>query len=110
MKEFGHTHLDLLKLDVEGSEYRMLESLIEEGGSVCQNIDQVTLEWHHYNFFLRYGASSLPHLNVLYTMLQEVCGLSQFWMHSPTGWPSTDKMYADMQITLRYNIASFKRS
>jgi FkbM family methyltransferase len=109
MKELGHTHLDILKLDVEGSEYRMLESLIEEGGSVCQNIDQVALEWHHYDFDLRYGASSLPHLNVLYTMLQEVCGLSQFWIHSGNGWPSNEKIYADMQIILRYNVASFKR-
>jgi hypothetical protein len=31
MDELGHRHLDLLKLDIEGAEYEVLESLEAEG-------------------------------------------------------------------------------
>ena len=30
MKELGHTHLDLLKLDIEGAEYEVLKSIIDD--------------------------------------------------------------------------------
>lgn len=107
MKELGHKRIDILKLDVEGSEYRMLEHLIESGA--CRNVDQLTLEWHHYDYDLRYGASSTPMLNVLVKLLDEECGLVQFWLHDPTGWPSNEELYTQMGIVLRYNLAAFKR-
>eukprot|EP00547_Thalassionema_nitzschioides_P000969 CAMPEP_0194205432 /NCGR_PEP_ID=MMETSP0156-20130528/4700_1 /TAXON_ID=33649 /ORGANISM="Thalassionema nitzschioides, Strain L26-B" /LENGTH=456 /DNA_ID=CAMNT_0038931697 /DNA_START=8 /DNA_END=1378 /DNA_ORIENTATION=- len=107
MKELGHDRVAVLKLDVEGSEYRMLENLIDSGA--CLKIDQILLEWHHYDFDLRYGLSSIPIHNVFHSMLKEKCGLEQFWIHDPTGWPSNEKLYAEMGLTLRYNIASFKR-
>jgi FkbM family methyltransferase len=107
MKELGHTHIDVLKLDVEGSEYRMLEAIIESG--VCKEIDQLTLEWHHYDFDLRYGAASIPMLNVIVKLLQEECGLHQHWIHDATGWPSNEKIYSDMGVILRYNLAAFMR-
>ena len=31
MDELGHDHLDLLKLDIEGAEYEVLDSLAAEG-------------------------------------------------------------------------------
>ncbi len=34
MQELGHDHIDLLKLDIEGSEYRVLENIVLEGVSV----------------------------------------------------------------------------
>lgn len=108
MKELQHDRITILKLDVEGSEYRMLENIIDSG--ICRKIDQIVLEWHHYEFDLRYGASSIPIHNVFHTMLKEKCGLEQFWIHDPTGWPSNEKLYADMGIILRYNLASFKRT
>ena len=108
MKEFGHTKLDVLKLDVEGSEYRMLEALIQSGA--CRVVDQISLEWHHYDFDLRYGASSNPQLNVLHTLLKEECGIQQFWLHDAIGWPSNEKIYADMKLILRYNLAAFHYS
>ena len=105
MAELGHDRVDVLKLDVEGSEYRMLEGLIDT--KTCQKIGQMTLEWHHFDYDRRYGASSIPHLNVFTKLLQEECGLSQFWLHDDTGWPSNEELYIDMQLTLRYNLASF---
>jgi FkbM family methyltransferase len=84
MKELGHEQISILKLDVEGSEYRMLETLIRSG--TCQKIVQLTLEWHHFGYDLRYGHGSDPHLNVLHRLLQDQCQLHQFALHSPTGW------------------------
>ena len=31
MKELGHTRIDVLKLDIEGAEYKVIESIIEDG-------------------------------------------------------------------------------
>lgn len=108
MKEFGHDRVDVLKIDVEGSEYRMLEGLIESGA--CQRVNQIPIEWHHYDHDVRYGAASVPILNVFTKLLHETCGLSQFWIASPTGgWPSNEELYIDMQIKLMYNLASFMR-
>ena len=33
MQTFGHTHLDILKIDIEGSEYAVLEHWIQKNGS-----------------------------------------------------------------------------
>lgn len=107
MAEHGHEHLTILKLDVEGSEYRMIESIIDSGA--CKQIDQLLLEWHHYDIDVRYGEGSIPIHNVIHSMLKEKCGLEQFWIHDSTGWPSNEKMYFDMHMTMRYNLASFKR-
>ena len=44
MKENGHTHLDLLKLDVEGAEYKVLQSILEDNldiDFICVEYDEV---------------------------------------------------------------------
>jgi len=44
MKEYGHARLDLLKLDIEGAEYKVLESLIEDRldvGVICVEYDEI---------------------------------------------------------------------
>ena len=107
MKEFGHDHIDMLKIDVEGSEYRMLEGLIDSG--MCDKIYQMSLEWHHYGFDIRYGPASSPHLNVFVKLLREKCGLGQFFIHDNTGWPANDELFIDMKLTLMYNLASFMK-
>ena len=106
MKELGHDRIYVLKLDVEGSEYRMLEGLIDSG--VCDHIDQLTLEWHHYGYDTRYGPGSVPHLNVFVKLLNEKCSLSQFYIRDTVGWPANDEQFLDMKLTMMYNIASFK--
>lgn len=108
LKELGHERITLLKLDVEGSEYRFLEQMIDDGS--CLKVDQLTLEWHHYDFDLRYGTTSNPEINVLVALLKERCGLEQYWVHGSTGWPSNEKMYSDMGLTLYYTMSSFMRT
>ncbi len=43
MRKFGHTHVDLLKIDIEGAEYGVLEAIMESG----VHIHQIAVEFHH---------------------------------------------------------------
>ena len=108
MKQLGHDRVHLLKLDVEGSEYAFLEKMIDNLS--CRKVDQLSLEWHHYDYDVRYGVSSNPQINVLVALLKERCGLEQYWVHESKGWPSNSKMYAEMGMTLYYSLSSFKRT
>jgi len=43
MRENGHARIDLLKLDIEGAEYRVLDSIVEDGldiGVICVEYDE----------------------------------------------------------------------
>ncbi|WP_167015206.1 FkbM family methyltransferase [Chitinophaga sp. Cy-1792] len=42
VKEFGHTHIDVLKMDIEGSEYAVVESILASP----VKIDQILVEIH----------------------------------------------------------------
>ncbi len=42
VKELGHTHIDLLKMDIEGSEYEVLEKILDSNFE----IDQIIVEFH----------------------------------------------------------------
>jgi hypothetical protein len=110
VRDLGHDgrRITLLKLDVEGSEYALLEHLIEHDLALCRRIDQITLEWHHYDFDRRYGVTSNPQINVLVHLLEVRCGLEQFWYYP--GWPSNIKQYSEMGMTLYYSLSSFRRT
>ncbi len=43
MQQLGHSHIDLLKMDIEGAEYDVIESIIEDNLS----IGQILVEFHH---------------------------------------------------------------
>lgn len=43
MRKFGHTHVDLLKIDIEGAEYGVLEAIMESGA----HIRQIAVEFHN---------------------------------------------------------------
>jgi hypothetical protein len=43
MWENGHEHIDLLKIDIEGSEYRVIEAMLADRLLV----DQICVEYHH---------------------------------------------------------------
>jgi FkbM family methyltransferase len=43
LQDLGHDHVDLLKMDIEGSEYEVLEDLLESSLSVTQ----LLVEFHH---------------------------------------------------------------
>jgi len=108
MKELGHKRINLMKIDVEGGEYTFLEKMIDDLS--CRRVDQINLEWHHYDHDIRYGVTSSPQRNVLVALLRERCGLEQFWVHPSKGWPSNQKMYTEMGLTLYYTLTSFKRT
>lgn len=40
----GHNHIDVLKMDIEGAEYEVIQSLLEMSGL---RIDQILIEFHH---------------------------------------------------------------
>jgi len=40
--ELGHRHIDVLKMDIEGSEYEVLEAILEAG----IRVDQILVEFH----------------------------------------------------------------
>jgi glutamine amidotransferase PdxT len=44
MNEFGHAHLDILKIDIEGFEYGVIEDIFENDLS----ISQICVEFHHF--------------------------------------------------------------
>lgn len=43
LKELGHERLDVLKMDVEGSEYDVIDQVLQQGIT----IDQILVEYHH---------------------------------------------------------------
>ncbi len=43
MRELGHDHIDLLKMDIEGAEYAVIDNLIDES----VDIRQLLVEFHH---------------------------------------------------------------
>lgn len=48
MNELGHARIDLLKLDIEGAEQRVIAAMLEQGVTVkvlCVEFDEATLEW-----------------------------------------------------------------
>ena len=65
MAELGHTYIDILKLDVEGSEYGFLEAALDQFD--CPPVEQMSIEWHHFVFDKRYGG-------LLDYLLFEMCG------------------------------------
>jgi len=108
MRHLNHTHVDVVKIDIEGSEYRFLESMIESGS--CKQVDQLLLEWHHYDVDERYGASSWPLLNVFTKLLETECNqIKPFHVYSETGWLNNERKVAEMQLQHRYNLISYMR-
>ena len=45
MKHFNHTNIDILKLDIEGAEYRVIQDIYKS--NIRPN--QILLEFHHHN-------------------------------------------------------------
>ena len=48
MREHGHGHIDLLKIDIEGAEHRVIRSMLAAGirpTVLCLEIDQPVRPW-----------------------------------------------------------------
>eukprot|EP00667_Euglena_gracilis_P015867 EG_transcript_16531 len=63
MKLLGHDHIDVLKVDVEGSEWGMLHSMADWPDSPLDRTDQILLEMHfmHLGFFYLWDALMVLH-------------------------------------------------
>lgn len=81
MKELGHTHLTMMKVDVEGSEYHFMARVFDNFDK--PPFDAVSIEFHNFNHDLRYGSS--PDISVLVHLLRK-WGLYMF-SHSATYIP-----------------------
>ena len=45
MLELGHDRIDLLKMDIEGAEYAVIDNLLREG----VDVRQLLVEFHHHD-------------------------------------------------------------
>ena len=75
IKELGHEGrtIDILKVDVEGSEFSFLENLLDSTGGCPEFVEQLAIEWHHMPWDPRYGEGSSPSINAIATLLH-TCG------------------------------------
>jgi len=111
IEELGHEGrtIDILKVDVEGSEFSFLENLLDSTGGCPEFVEQLAIEWHHMPWDPRYGEGSSPSINAIATLLH-TCGLQMFWQHSVGGWRSPEKIFVDLDMKdVRYNLASFHK-
>lgn len=53
MKENGDSSVDILKIDIEGSEFAFLNQAFDKG---CPAVEHMLLEWHSQDLDLEYGA------------------------------------------------------
>jgi hypothetical protein len=60
MRRFGHDHIDILKLDIEGSKHDVLERFVEED---FLPFNQLFVEWHFR--FLDGGARQRCHRKLM---------------------------------------------
>lgn len=80
MKKLGHSSLDVLKMDIEGSEYAVLTDIINEN----IDINQITLEFHNKSeneikeflqnikFFDKYKLCNRDNVNYLFIKLSNL--------------------------------------
>merc|ERR1712086_1195964 len=109
MKELGHTHIDVLKLDVEGSEFAFLESALDDFD--CPPVEQMSIEWHHYNFDSRYGGGASPEVNAIATYLHDRCNVKQYQITMDNGgWEDNFEWLKDAYLQLRFNTGSYMRA
>ena len=76
MRELGHSSIAIMKLDVEGSEFAFLESALDDFD--CPPVDQMSIEWHHFSFDMRYGGGSSPEINAIAMYLHDRCNVKQY--------------------------------
>eukprot|EP00929_Paragymnodinium_shiwhaense_P001993 TRINITY_DN10218_c0_g3_i1.p1 TRINITY_DN10218_c0_g3~~TRINITY_DN10218_c0_g3_i1.p1 ORF type:complete len:417 (+),score=113.62 TRINITY_DN10218_c0_g3_i1:116-1366(+) len=73
MKDHGDDNVDVLKVDIEGSEYAFLQQAFDVMG--CPPVGQITVEYHNFQLDERYGSS--PEINTLHNLLN-ACGFKSF--------------------------------
>lgn len=82
LSTLGHKRIDVLKIDIEGSEYAFLEEAFDTLG--CLPVNQIILEFHHHSVDPRYGGGAEPVINALVVQMQ-ACGLDLFHVRDENG-------------------------
>jgi len=109
MRDNGDSYIDVMKIDIEGSEFMFLQDIFDRMG--CPPVGQITLEWHHFSIDERYGSPA--EVNAIFSMLRS-CGFKCFynrphWRAVVDDLPdpqSTD--HANRQIPpMRYAVSAF---
>lgn len=104
MKENGDDQMDFLKIDIEGSEYALLQHTFDTMG--CPPAGQITVEYHNFMLDERYGSS--PEINAIHNLLNS-CGFKSFMVRDH--WRNfvreeTDNFYLPPK---RFTLASYCR-
>eukprot|EP00747_Dinoflagellata_sp_TGD_P186251 gnl/TRDRNA2_/TRDRNA2_43183_c0_seq1.p1 gnl/TRDRNA2_/TRDRNA2_43183_c0~~gnl/TRDRNA2_/TRDRNA2_43183_c0_seq1.p1 ORF type:complete len:450 (-),score=78.82 gnl/TRDRNA2_/TRDRNA2_43183_c0_seq1:129-1478(-) len=103
LKDNSDKFIDVLKIDIEGSEYMFLQDIFDRMG--CPPARQITVEWHHFSIDERYGSS--PEVNNLHKQLNS-CGFLAF--ETKRHWRNFVTPEDDFYISpRRYTRASFIR-
>jgi len=85
MEENGDKHIDILKVDIEGSEFNFLNAAFDKMG--CLPVEHMLFEWHSTNMDKAYGAP--PEVKALEERMEK-CGYKKysyypFFSGNPTG-------------------------
>jgi len=104
MRENNDSWIDILKIDIEGSEYMFLQNAFDTFG--CPPVGQIAIEFHHFSLDERYGSSA--DINTIHNLLNS-CGFKSFnvgehWRSAVT--PDEKSFYVSPK---RYSIASYCR-
>eukprot|EP01065_Artemidia_motanka_P032391 TRINITY_DN39405_c0_g1_i1.p1 TRINITY_DN39405_c0_g1~~TRINITY_DN39405_c0_g1_i1.p1 ORF type:complete len:992 (+),score=211.99 TRINITY_DN39405_c0_g1_i1:55-3030(+) len=104
MRERGHVWVDVLKVDVEGSEFAFLEQAFSEFG--CLPVGQLTLELHHYGGGdPRYGTATNPFVEGIAALLKN-CGHVLVYRQTIDGYASVEDLRKTGAV-LYYNLATW---
>lgn len=73
MQQLGHSHIHVLKIDVEGHERESLPNIVEEG--ILENVEQLSIEFHS-NDLMKQGLDLLvgAGFGIVYARREDRCG------------------------------------
>lgn len=73
MEDHGDSHIDVLKVDIEGSEFPFLIAVFDKGN--CPPVEHLLIEWHSQNMDKAFGAP--PEVKELESKMQK-CGYKMY--------------------------------
>ena len=81
MDELGHDHIDVLKMDIEGEEYRVIHDIIDSGifpTQICMEFHERFLSDDNYQLHV----DAITRLKEHYELMLVVHGQEALWIHN----------------------------